>query len=99
MDQIHAANSELVGLYVQDLNGTQLSIEQVSSAMDGYGWQGAGYRILDNATRDIWNGGNATGAKLISGTPQIWVVDTATMKIVHRSALADNAFQVVNSMK
>ena len=81
-----------------DTNGTQVTVETVSSAMDGYGWKG-GYRILDNASRDIWNGGNSTGAKLITGTPQIWVVETATMKIVHRSALAENAFQVIQYKK
>ena len=75
------------------------SANDVSSYADSNGWSGkGGYRIQDSADQAIGYGGWTAGAKLVSGTPTVFVLDTSTMKIVNSSASASNALSAVQSI-
>jgi len=80
MDEIHAANGELVGVYYQDAYGAPMTAEQTGQKMDSLGWDGEGYRISDESG-ELWAAHN-----LWPTAPGVFVVSTATMEVVASEA-------------
>jgi hypothetical protein len=83
--QINGLGGELVGLYYADLYGAGKTVSAVSDVMDGDGWTG-GWRITDSAAQTIYVAENPANPGvqdyLFSVTPNVFIVDTTTMKIV-----------------
>jgi hypothetical protein len=75
-----------VGIYWQQgLSGTPVpyDVGGSSAALDGYGWTSS-WRATDDASSTIWNASNPDNPSqwLFSGFPSVWILETATMKIV-----------------
>jgi hypothetical protein len=82
-----------VGLYYKDLTtagAETLTLEATSNKMNQYRWEG-GYRITESEEEHIYMGG------MLTATPTVFVVETATMKIV--AAEPPESINVVNIVK
>lgn len=86
-------------MYWKTLNGDLQSVQEVSSTLDGHGWQSS-WRITDDAAATLWNADDGQGNEnwLFDAMPNVWILETKTMKIFKTDKL-DGPIDVLEELQ